>query len=57
MVYQLSLADGASGVADGVAVLDDILALCNIAKGKLMTCRDAGTVGEGHGNGVCRMDL
>lgn len=41
VIHQLAFADKAGGMADGVAILNHILALDNITKGKLMACGDA----------------
>ena len=57
MIHQLTFADKACGMTDGVAVLDNVLALGNITKGKLMACRDAGEVLQRHCHCVGRIDL
>ena len=57
VIHQLAFADKEGGMADGVAILNHILALDNITKGKLMAYGDAGKVLQCHGHRVGRIDL
>jgi hypothetical protein len=57
VVNQLAFADGTSGVPDGVAILDDILALDDVAEGKLVAGRDAGQLLQGNRHGISRVYL
>lgn len=57
MVHQLAFMDVAGGMTDGVAVLDDVLADCDVAEGELMARRNAWKVLQGHSDRVGRVDL
>ena len=57
VIHQLTFADKARGMTDGIAILDNILTLGNVAKGKLMACGDARKILQGHSHCVGRMDL
>ena len=52
VVHELSFSDVACGVANGVAVLDDVLALGDITQGELMARRDSGQVLQGYGHRI-----
>ena len=57
VVHQLTFADGVGGMPNGVSVLNDVLALGNVAKGKLVAGRDAGHLLQGYRYGICGVYL
>ena len=57
VIYEFTLTDGTCGVANGVTIFDDILALCNVAEGELMACWDARQVLKGYSYGIERIDF